>query len=83
MIELEWEKRGTRNDAAELLRSLADSLAAGDDEVEIEHGGWELKLKVPKEVGIGVELEVEDGETELEIELKWSSGGRAAAKKKS
>ena len=71
MIEFEWEKKGQRAEAAALLRELADSLE-GDGEVELEHGGWELKFQVPEEVEFGVELEVEEDETELEIEIKWS-----------
>lgn len=71
MIEFEWQKKGKRAEAAELLRELADSLD-GDGDVELEHDGWELKVQVADEVQIGVEVEVEVDETELEIELKWS-----------
>ena len=78
MIEFEWEKDGTREDAAALLRKLADSLA-GDGEVEIEHEGWELKLTVPDKLEMELELKAGDDATELEIELKWSRGKPSAA----
>jgi amphi-Trp domain-containing protein len=73
MIEFEWEKKVNRVQAAAVLRELAQSLE-GDGAVELEHDGWELKLRASDEIAIEVELEVEDGEIELEIELKWSAG---------
>jgi len=78
MTEFEWEKKTSRDDAAKLLRQIADGLAS-DGKVEIEQDGWELKLSVAQQVELEVELKTEGSKTELEIELTWGSGrGRGA-----
>jgi len=80
MIEFEWEKKGSRADAAALLRDLAASLD-GDGAVELETSGWELKMDAGDEVDVEIEVKVDGDETELEIELKWSRRRAAGAKK--
>lgn len=77
MTEFEWEKKTTRDEAAKLLRQIADGLA-GDGKVELEQDGWGLKLSVAKQVELEVEVAAEGAETELEIELKWSTPGVSA-----
>lgn len=74
MAELEWKKDASRAEAAALLRRIADGLE-GDGAVELEEGGWELKLKAAERIDLELELEIDEGETELEIELKWSRSG--------
>jgi amphi-Trp domain-containing protein len=80
MTEFEWEKKTNRDDAAKLLRQIADGLT-GDGKVELEQDGWELKLSVAQQVELEVELKVEGSKTQLEVELTWASGrgGRSKA----
>lgn len=75
MTEFEWQKKTSRNEAASLLRVIADGLA-GDGKVELERDGWQLTLPVGRQIALEVEVEVEEGETELEIQLKWSTSSR-------
>lgn len=77
MTEFEWHKKTSRNEAASLLRAIADGLAGG--RVELERGGWQLTLPVGRQIALEVEVEVEEGETELEVQLKWSTAKRRRA----
>lgn len=70
LLEIETERRLLREEAASLLRDLADSLARHND-VEFTRDGVRYTLDVPDEINLGVELEVEGEGAELEIELKW------------
>ena len=79
MTEFEWEKKTTRDEAAKLLRQIADGLT-GDGKVELEQDGWELKLSVARQVELEVELKAEGTKTQLEVELTWSSGRGGGAK---
>jgi amphi-Trp domain-containing protein len=74
MTEIEWESKIGREQAAALLRRLADGLAAGS-EVKLEHEGFELKVATADEVEMEIEVELEDGRTEVELELRWETGG--------
>jgi amphi-Trp domain-containing protein len=76
MTEIEWEAKLGREQAAELLRRVADGLAAGE-EVAFEQDGFELKVAVADEVELEIEVELEDGGTQVELELKWGTGGSA------
>lgn len=61
----------TREQAAAVLRDLADQLSRQND-VRVEHGGRDVVVSVPDRVEVEVELEVEeDGGSELEISLSW------------
>lgn len=79
MTEFDWKKKMSRDDAASLLRRIADGLA-GDGKVELEQEEWELTFPVGSEIALEVELEIEESEAELEIELKWSTARRAKPK---
>ena len=70
VLEIEETQRLRREEVADRLRALADSLARHND-VEFERAGMRFTLRVPDEVQLKVELEVEDDGTELEIELSW------------
>jgi amphi-Trp domain-containing protein len=74
VTELEWETKMGREEAAALLRRLADGLESGK-KVKLESGGVELKVGVADEVELEVEVELDGAETEVEIELSWSTGG--------
>jgi amphi-Trp domain-containing protein len=73
MTEIEWERKIRREQAAKLLRAVADGLSGGHN-VEIEQDGFELRVAVAEEIDVEIELEVEEGETEVELELKWRIG---------
>jgi amphi-Trp domain-containing protein len=74
LTEIEWERRMGREQAAKLLRRVADGLASGD-KVKLEHDGFELKVAVADQVEVEIEVELHDGDTEVELELKWKTGG--------
>jgi amphi-Trp domain-containing protein len=78
MTEIEWETKLDRQQAADLLRGVAEGLAAGDT-VKLEQDGLELKVEVADEVAFELEIELEDGETEVELELRWKAGGSRGA----
>ena len=70
LLEIERKERMPREQAAAVLRQLADQLARHND-VEFERGGAKFKLHVPDEVELELELEVRDDGCELEVELSW------------
>ena len=70
LLEIEQTETLRREEVADRLHALADSLARHND-VEFDRGGVHFKLKVPDEIQVKVELEVGGDETELEIELTW------------
>ena len=74
MTEIEWQSKPGREEAAALLRRVADGLAAGG-KVKLEQDGFELKVASADEVDMEIEVELEDGRTEVELELRWDTGG--------
>ncbi len=74
LFELESEITMSREQAADLLRELADSLAR-HNEISFKREGLQYRLKVADYVEVEVEIEVasgeEDGENSIEIELSW------------
>ena len=70
LIEVEDKRRMRREEAAELLRSVADALAR-HNEVELKRGSMSLKVSVPDEVEVEVEVEVKTDGGEIEIEIGW------------
>lgn len=69
LIEIEDERRLSREEAAKWLHRLADSLER-HNEVEFVREGLRMRIEVPAEVTMEVELELGD-ENNLEIELSW------------
>ncbi len=70
LIELSDKQTLRREEAAQLLRDLADRLAR-QNEVEFLRGGMRISSKVADEVQLEIELEIEDDEKSLEIEISW------------
>lgn len=70
LLELSEKRSLSREEAAKVLRDLADELARQND-VEFERGGMRVNVKVPAQVTLEVELEVESDESSLEIEISW------------
>jgi len=71
----ESERVMSRDDVAEYLRTLADSVAAGSD-VTLRAGDQSVTLTPPSEVEFEVKAEREgptdgDGELSIEVELEW------------
>ncbi len=73
LFEMETEATMSREEAADLLRELADSLAR-HNEISFKREGLQYRLKVADQVEVEVEIEVatgDDGENSIEIELSW------------
>jgi amphi-Trp domain-containing protein len=70
LVEVEVKERMGREEAAEVLRRIADSLAR-HNEVEFRRSGKQVRVHVPDEVELEVELEISTDGGELEVELSW------------
>jgi amphi-Trp domain-containing protein len=71
LFDIDDTKRMSREEAAIVLRALADA-AAKNNSVEFDRDGKRITVRIPAEVSLKVEVELGDkGENELEIELTW------------
>jgi len=70
LLEISEKRTMSREDAAALLRSIADSLSRHND-VEFTRDGIKLRVDVADQVEVEVELEIESDESSLEIEINW------------
>lgn len=70
LIEVEQSGTMRREEAAALLRRLADQLAR-HNELELNQGGVRITAKVPDTIEVEVEIEITEDGGELEIELSW------------
>jgi amphi-Trp domain-containing protein len=70
LLDLSEKRVMQREEAAALLRKLADSLAR-HNELTFERDGKTLRIDVPDHVEVELELEIEDDESSLEIEISW------------
>jgi amphi-Trp domain-containing protein len=70
LIEFEEEHQLSREEAAALLRTLADSLARHNS-LEFLKGGIRYTVEVPDRVEVEVELEIGEDGSSLEIEINW------------
>lgn len=70
LLEIEETRSMQREEAAELLRKLADSLAR-HNALDFTRGGVKLHIDVAKQVEVEVEVEVETDKSKLEIEISW------------
>ena len=70
LLEIEEERDMTREQAAELLRRIADQLAR-HNELAFSRAGKTLRVEVPRQVEVEVELEVGTEGSKLEIEIEW------------
>lgn len=69
LLEHEEKWSVTREEAAAMLRDLADQLARHND-LSFTRDGIKYNVDVPKQVEIEVEIEIGD-ESSLEIEISW------------
>lgn len=65
----ESEQVASRDEAATILREMADGVAGGV--VRLSADGESVDVELPEEVGVELEFEVEDGEMSVEVELSW------------
>jgi amphi-Trp domain-containing protein len=70
LIEIEEKLNLRREEAADLLRKVADSLSR-HNELEFERGGIRMRVDVPDDVEVEVELEITTDGGSLEIEIEW------------
>lgn len=67
------ETRSTRADVADYLRTVADSLDAGND-LTLSDGGESVTVSPPDSVEFEVKVEREGSEKSVEFELEWGEG---------
>jgi amphi-Trp domain-containing protein len=70
MLDIEEKRTLRREEAAELLRELADSLSR-HNEVAFARDGKQFHIKVADEVEVELEIEVDDDESSIEVEISW------------
>lgn len=69
LLEHEEKRRMTREEAAAVLRDLADQLAR-HNELSFTRGEIQYRVDVADEVEVEIEIEIGD-ENQLEIEISW------------
>lgn len=69
LFEIEIEQRVNREEAAALLRRIADQLER-HNEVVVEREGLRMRIGVPSDLTMEVEVEIGE-ENSIEIELSW------------
>jgi amphi-Trp domain-containing protein len=70
LLEITEEHQLRREQAADLLRDLADALSRHNG-VDFLREGKKLHIRVPDTLQVEVEVEVESGEGSIEVELSW------------
>ncbi len=70
LLELTDKHQVTREEAADILRQVADTLSR-HNEVQFMRNGMQVRVDVPKQVSVEIELEIESDESSLEIEINW------------
>ena len=70
LLEITEKKTMRREEVAQLLRDIADSLSRHNG-LDFTREGKKLRVDVADQVDVEVELEVEDDESSLEIEISW------------
>lgn len=70
LLEIEEKHTMRREEAAKLLRRIADSLSRQND-LEFVREGKKFTIDVPDQIEVELELEVGDDGTSFEIELNW------------
>jgi amphi-Trp domain-containing protein len=70
LLNIEEKYEMTREDAAAVLRQIADSLARHNN-LEFTRDGLRFTVDVADSVEVEIELEIEDDGSSLEIEINW------------
>jgi len=70
LMEISEERTMRREEAAQLLHELADSLAR-HNALDFIRDGVKINVKVPDTVSVELEVEIESDESSIEIEISW------------
>jgi amphi-Trp domain-containing protein len=70
LLDISEKRSMQREEAAELLHKLADSLAR-QNAVDFTRNGIKLHVKVPDDVTVEFEVEIESDESSIEVEISW------------
>jgi amphi-Trp domain-containing protein len=70
LVEFEEKRTMTREEAAGVLRTLADQLARHND-LEFTREGLRYTVDVADRVEVEVEIEIGDDGSELEVTIAW------------
>ena len=70
LMEFSKKRKMGREEAAQLLHQLADSLARHNG-VDFTENGVKVNIKVPDEVTVEFEVEIESDESSIEVEISW------------
>jgi amphi-Trp domain-containing protein len=70
LLEISEKRKMRREEAAQLLHKLADSLAR-QNAVDFVQEGIKLHIKVPDEVTVEFEVEIESDGSSIEVEISW------------
>jgi amphi-Trp domain-containing protein len=70
LMEISEKRKMSREEAAKLLHSIADSLAR-HNKLEFQRQGINVRVDVAKQVEVEIEMEVETDQCSLEIEINW------------
>jgi len=72
LLEITEKHTLQREQAADLLRDLADSLSRHNG-LDFLRKGKKLHVAVPDQVKVEVAVEIKDKKAGIEIEIKWKS----------
>ena len=70
LMDISEKREIGREEAAQILHKLADSLAR-HHAVAFLHEGVKVDVKVPDQVTLEFEVEIESDESSIEIEISW------------
>lgn len=70
LMDISKKRKMGREEAAQLLHNIADSLAR-HNAVDFVQEGIKVNIKVPDEVTVEFEVEIESDESSIEIEICW------------
>lgn len=70
LMDISKKRKMGREEAAQLLHDIADSLAR-HNAVDFMQEGIKVNVRVPDEVTVEFEVEIESDESSIEIEICW------------
>ncbi len=70
LMEISKKRKMGREEVAQLLHKLADSLAR-HNALDFTENGVKVNIKVPDVVSVELEVEIESDESSIEIEISW------------
>ena len=70
LFEIEEKREMSREEAAQLLHHIADSLARQNN-LQFDRAGKKFVVAVADQVEVELELEIGDDGNSLEIEINW------------